>query len=64
MKTHEEWISYFRELGMDNGDIWHLMDGLHALGMAAEPRRDYRRYAYDAHVAAYWRERLSALCRT
>lgn len=38
MKTHDEWIAYFRSIGMDNGNIWHLMDGLHALNMGSSCR--------------------------
>jgi hypothetical protein len=64
MKTHDEWIAYFRELGLDNGDIWHLMDGLSAMRMVGRPPPDYRRRPHDSHVSAYYRERLSALCRT
>lgn len=33
MMTHSEWVAYFRSIGMDNGDIWHLMDGLYAMGL-------------------------------
>jgi hypothetical protein len=57
MKTHSEWVAYFRDLGMDNGMIWHMMDGMYALRMV-------RRERYDRHVADYWYERRKALCRT
>ena len=39
MKTHSEWVTYFRDIGMDWGDIWHLMDGLYAMGFVARQTR-------------------------
>jgi hypothetical protein len=32
-RTHAEWVAYFRGIGMDSGMIWHMMEGLHALGL-------------------------------
>ncbi len=39
MRTHGDWIVYFRIIGMDNGDIWHLMDGLYAMGLVLDGGR-------------------------
>lgn len=42
VKTHAEWVKYFRSIGMDNGDIWHLMHGLYALKLVALTNGDSR----------------------
>lgn len=35
-KTHKEWVAYFYSIGIGHGDLWHLMRGLHSLGLVTQ----------------------------